>query len=139
MRCCKCIYRCLDRCGGKPRLRKANNSHYWWTADCEYAKQQMRKVERKAARTQSRTQELIEEIKNTRNAYKGAVRFAKRQSFRELVEEINNTHDMSKITKIIRRTKRQEVGLLRRPDGTKCTNTEEVLRLLLTEHRENIT
>ena len=41
---------------------------------------------------------------------------------------------MSKITKIIRRTKRQEVGLLRRPDGTKCTNTEEVLNLLLMEH-----
>ena len=115
-------------------MRKANNSHYWWNADCEYAKQQLKRVEKKAAPIQNRTPEQQEEIRSIRSTYRNAVKYAKRQSFRELVEEINNTHDMSKVTKIICRTKKQEVGLLRRPDGTKFTNTEEVLNLILTEH-----
>ena len=130
----RCLYKCLNRCGGEPRHRKANSSHYWWNAECEEAKRALRKAERKAPPRQSWTPDQHQKIIKIRQSYKKAIWFAKRQSVRDLISEVDSTHDMSKVAKIIRRTKTQEIGLLRKADGNKCKNTEEVLNLLLTEH-----
>ena len=107
--------------------RRIRDSHIWWNEECEHARRKLRNAGRKIPRDR-------EEVHRLRLLYKKEIWAAKRQSWRDFISEVDSTHQMSKVKKIIKRTRTQEVGLLRKPDGTKCQNSEEVISLLLEEH-----
>ena len=62
------------------------------------------------------------------------IRKSKRKSFRSFCEEVDNLPTASKLRKIMSKDHQNDLGTLRRQDGTCTGNEQESLELLLSTH-----
>jgi len=69
--------------------------------------------------------------------YMGAIRRAKRQSWRRFCHEVSTSAETGRMSKILRMGPQTAMGLLERPDGSTTTNASETLSHLLEIHFPN--
>lgn len=132
----KYIYRAMDIVCPL-RNCKSKKEHPWWNEECETKKNALRSVERKLRKMRHSkvlSEEEWESLKLARRQYSGAIHAARRKAWREFTSSIDTISEMAKLNKIITTKPAEEVGLLRKADGTICHNSEETLRVLLDEH-----
>ena len=136
----KCIYKALDIVCPK-RPRRVKQTAIWWNEDCEKAKNTFKTTQRRvhrAIRTRKTpphpTDEEWEEIKNARIAWTNTMSKARRQAWRDFTAQVDSTHDAAKLSKVLTSNPTHDVGLLRKKDGTMCTNSKDTINVLLEEH-----
>ena len=59
---------------------------------------------------------------------------AKRAAWKEFTSSVDSVHDAAKLNKVLTSTTSQDVGLLRRRDGSMCTSSNDTIHVLLEEH-----
>ncbi|XP_017875793.1 uncharacterized protein LOC108622427, partial [Ceratina calcarata] len=62
------------------------------------------------------------------------IRKAKKKSWREFCKGLNKMQDIARINKILERVEQNNLGLLKRENGTLTNNIKETLELLISEH-----
>ena len=130
---CNIIEQALDLSCPK-HLCKKRETILWWNSQCQNAKSRYAAIERKMRRIRCPNDEIRTTARVARKALKRAVRRAKRESFRNLVQETSTVPAMSKLNKILDRKESSVLGLVRKPDGTMSATTVESLEVMLREH-----
>lgn len=117
---------------------KRKDSLIWWNRDCENARNHYiavrRKVRRKFSRNQVITADLGNEVKAAHRSLKYIIRKSKRESFRDMVREVESVSEMSRLDKIIDRKEARSLGFVMKADGTSTSSSEETLLVMLNEH-----
>ena len=134
----KCLYKALDTvCPERPRRLK--HGAIWWNEDCEKAKGAFKSIQRQVFRRCRSTKsnpsdEEWELIKNARREWTNTISRARREAWRDFTSQVDSTHDAAKLNKVLNSNPTHDVGLLRKGDGTMCTNSNETINVLLGEH-----
>ena len=127
-------YRALDIACPERKRRKKKEAE-WWNEDCETAKNAFKSLQRKVFRHKRKpTDEEWQEIKKCRRIWSKTVLKAKKEAWREFTSEINSISDMAKLAAVITKPHAPPIGLLRKPDGSMCSSSEETLGVLMEEH-----
>jgi ribonuclease HI/retron-type reverse transcriptase len=112
----------------RPKRLKFN----WWTPDLDDLKRASRQAHR-AARA-SRLESDWDRYYRLRRKFKYACQKARRVSWQAFTSEAVKMPLAAKLNKIIRQKRHQQVGALKRPDGTFTDSTKESYTLLMEEH-----
>ena len=127
----------LDQACPKVRVRK-KDSIIWWNQECDNARSHYialrSRVRRKVRKNLPLPTLLATELKSAHRKLKYILRKAKRDSFREMVSEVNSVPAMSKLDKILDRKKASCLGLVIKPDGSSTSTTGQTLEVMLNEH-----
>lgn len=111
------------------RTRETKRRVSWWNS-------RLRKLRRK-------TRKLFNEAKKTRQwkeylksltEYNIEIRKAKRASWRKLCEEVKSLPQGARLHKLLSKAKTNQIGLLKKEDGSFTTNEKETLELLAKTH-----
>lgn len=118
---------------------KVKDTGVWWNQDCHDAQQRAKVAERRAHKHRSRrpsnpTGELWENMRSTRREYKAVTANAKKTCWENFVKETDSLPAMAKLFKILQPRGQSQIGLLRKPDGSMCTDRMETLTTLLDSH-----
>ena len=116
----------------KARVKNKDNIE-WWTAQCEDDQAHLRAMEHLVYRDKKSDQ--LPALRDARQKYSKTLRKERQLAYRKLVGETETVHAMAKLSKILNKKNIDErLGLLTKPDGSRCKNSEENLATLLTEH-----
>ena len=113
------------------RVRK-KDSLIWWNQECDNAKGHYLSLAKKVRKNYDPL--LAIELNAARLKYRYIIKKAKRDSFRELVQETNSVPAMSKLNKILDKKEAGKLGFLTRNNGTTTCSTEETLQHMFEEH-----
>ena len=134
----KYINHALDiTCPARPR--KAKLEAKWWNEECEKAKNAFKTLQRSIYRkhrnndTHPSKEEWLE-IKKARKNWTRTLKKARRDAWRDFTAEVDSVSEAAKLYKVITTDRTQEVGLLRKQDGSMCTDSGETVNVLLEEH-----
>lgn len=101
----------------------------WWNGELTKCRRLTRKLENKAKKTGN-----WEEYKRSLSDYNKKLRKSKRETWNSFCENLNNTKDTARIYKVFAKEHMNQVGSLKKPDGTYTQGKEETLELLLSTH-----
>ena len=110
------------------KVKNHKNPSDWWSSELENLKQNHRRCERTHKRR--RRQSSHEKFQNAKKQYKKA----KTQSWIDKCSEIQDIKSLSRLNKGIMSTKNPDLGLLKKKDGSTCSNAEESLKELFDCH-----
>ena len=82
----------------------------------------------------TRSSEKYDDLKKARRTYSKAIRTAKREGWKNFCNEADNPAKVAAINRIIKAKTQQQIGILRREDGTMCQGPEESLKRLTDVH-----
>ena len=127
----------LDQACPKVKVKKKDSIN-WWTQECDNARSHYialrSRVRRKVRGNLPLPTVLATELKSAHRKLKYIIRKTKRDSFREMVREVNSVPDMSKLDKILDRKKASRLGLVLKPDGSPTSSSGQTLEVMLNEH-----
>jgi ribonuclease HI len=112
----------------RPKRLKFN----WWNPDLDDLKKVTRQSHRKARGSRSETD--WDRYYRLRRKFKYACKKARQASWRAFTTEAETMPLAAKLNKIIRQKKHQQVGALKKPDGTFTDSSKESYVLLMSEH-----
>ena len=107
----------------------------WWTHDLTISQREVRRLRRRVDRL--RTDERFEEFRQARNEHNQAVRKTKGKSWEKMCNEVEKLDPVSRIQRVFKIGKKQEIGSMRMDDGGYTTNPEDTLKVLLDRHFPN--
>ena len=81
-----------------------------------------------------RTAEAFDSLKAARRAFSKALRRARRKSWQEFCEGIDDFKKASLLNKVVQAKGRQSLGILKKEDGVSCDSPQETLDLLVKTH-----
>lgn len=107
----------------------SNRKTPWWSNNLERLRTETRKLFNRAKEPAGwiRYQKALTE-------YNREIRKAKRASWRLFCEEVNNTPQGARLHKMLAKAPTNQIGLLKKPDGTYTNSEEESLQLLSKIH-----
>ena len=107
----------------------------WWNNELEKMKKEVRKcVKRHKHRKNAENKELMNDAKFR---YRKAQDRAREEGWKKLTSEMNSLTATAKMNKIMKMGKKQEIGTIKREDGTFTSTPRETLDLLLRTHFPN--
>jgi hypothetical protein len=89
----------------------------------------LRKLENKARKSGH-----LEQFKKCLTEYNKEIRKSKRNSWKNFCEDVADTPTISKVRKFLCKDHCNEIGTLKRSDGSLTRNVEETLELLMQSH-----
>ena len=107
----------------------------WWTHELTTSQREVRKLRRRVDRL--RTDERFEEFRKARNEHNQAVRKTKGKSWTKMCNEVEKLDTVSRVQRVAKIGKKQEIGSMRKNDGGYTTNPEDTLKVLLDKHFPN--
>ena len=114
-------------------LRKAKTfKDAWWSVELEREKNQVKKLFH--LRMRFPTADNIDRYKSAKKTFNKNIRKAKRSTWIEFCDSINSPKTMSKLDKIIRNSKSQNIGLIQKADGTYARSVSETIEVLMSTH-----
>jgi hypothetical protein len=112
-----------------PKVKTTKRRVPWWNSRLKKLRDKTRKLFNRAKITSE-----WETYRRALNEYSKQIRKAKRASWRKFCEEVNNTPQGARLHRLLSKAKPNQIGLLRRNDGTFTTSESETLELLATTH-----
>ncbi|XP_017875794.1 uncharacterized protein LOC108628216 [Ceratina calcarata] len=118
-----------------PLTRKLKGYHSklpWWNLNLQQLNEKSKRLRKKARRTKrmsDKRKARTADLKLDRE-----IRKAKKKSWREFCKGLNKMQDIARINKILERVEQNNLGLLKRENGTLTNNIKETLELLISEH-----
>lgn len=116
-----------DNC--PPKVKTTKRLVPWWNSKLKRLRDKTRKLFNRAKRTDE-----WEIYRKALNEYSKQIRKAKRASWRKFCEEVNSTPQGARLHRLLSKAKPNQIGLLRRQDGSFTANEEETLKLLANTH-----
>ena len=95
----------------------------FWSNDLHKQRMEVIKLERISKI--KKTAEAFEAYKAAKNAYTKAIRKSKRRSWQSFCNEINDSKNFANLNRIIQRSKREKIGLMKKPDNTYTCDINE--------------
>ncbi|XP_059050174.1 uncharacterized protein LOC131845154 [Achroia grisella] len=102
----------------------------WWNKSLEKLRKKTRKLSNRAKKGPFEWAQYSK----AQTEYYCEIRKAKRASWRAFCEEITQTPQGSRLHKMLAKAPNNQIGLMKRPNGTYTTSEEETLQLLSTTH-----
>lgn len=112
-----------------PRQIKTRTNASWWNRELEAMRVKVRKLYNASKRSGSREAYLRE-----LTLYTSKIKQAKRNSWREFCEGVNETPDCAKLQRVLAKNPIGTVGSITKEDGSYTTSPEETLQVLLSTH-----
>ena len=104
----------------------------WWTPELKASKREVCKLERRLKRFWS--EDRLADFRKAKKDHNHLVRDVKGKGWQKLCTEIEKLDAVSRIQRIFKIGKKQEIGTVRKEDGEYTTNTEDTLKVLLDKH-----
>ena len=104
----------------------------WWNLELEKEKSQVQKLFH--LRMRYPTADNIDKYKSAKKSFNRNIRRAKRSSWVQFCDSIKSPKQISKLDKIIRNGKPQNIGLLEKPDGGFARSVKETIDILMNTH-----
>jgi ribonuclease HI len=104
----------------------------WWTYELTISQRKVRKLKRRIDRL--RTEERFEEFRQARNEHNQAVRTTKGKKWERMCSEVEKLDTVSRVQRVFKMGKKQEIGSMRKEDGEYTSNPEDTLKVLLDRH-----
>ena len=104
----------------------------WWNGELQNLRRQVNKAFHYAYKT--RRIEDWEDYKKVRRVFKRVLRRSKRESWQSFCTRLEQTHESSRIHKILGKTQEDKLGMLQLPDGSWTKDETEVYQHLLETH-----
>ena len=116
------------------RLSRVGNGKKppWWTHDLTNLKKEVNKARRKMKRNP--TPDRVETYTKTRRTYKNEVKWAKSKGWRDFCTDLKDMTTTARLQRILKLGKRQEIGNLKKSDGTYTETPSETVNLLMDIH-----
>ena len=107
----------------------------WWTAKLTELKREVFKCKRRADRTG--LEATVECYRQAKREYKLEIKIAKGKGWQKFCSDMENLNSSARIQKVMKTGKKEELGSMKRNDGTFTTTPEETLNVLLDTHFPN--
>ena len=104
----------------------------WWTKELTTLQKLVKKRRQRARRVRSEIN--INEYKESRRKYNYTIRDAKSKGWEKLCTEMESLTTTARIQKILKMGRKQEIGTVKKPDGSFTDTPEETLQVLLDTH-----
>ena len=104
----------------------------WWSDELHKEKHKVKTLFH--IRMRNPSADNIEKYVSARKAFSRNIRRAKKSSWMQFCESIDSPKNMSKLDKIIRNSRRQNIGLLEISDGVYARSVKETIEQLMTTH-----
>ena len=104
----------------------------WWTPELKASKREVCRLERRLKRFWS--EERLADFRKAKKDHNHLVRDVKGKGWQKLCTEIEKLDAVSRIQRVFKIGKKQEIGTVRKDDGEYTTNTEDTLKVLLDKH-----
>ena len=111
---------------------KKFNKPPWWTAELTTSKKKVIRLKRRLDRLT--TEERIADFRKARNDHSKLAKKEKGKSWEKLCNEVEKLDTVSRIQRIFKIGKKQEIGSVRKENGEYTVNTEDTLKVLLDKH-----
>ena len=111
------------------KTRTSNSKIPWWNPKLSKLRQTTRKLFNKAKRTLQ-----WEDYKTALTEYNKEIRKAKRTSWKSFCQEIDNTTQGARVHKILAKAKPNEIGQLKKPNGSYTESEKETMEVLISTH-----
>jgi len=115
------------------KIRANGRTVPWWTSELSRLREEARKAYRYTTTVHTPSPSW-EEYREKRNRFKTELRKAKRASWREYCESIEELPEASRLYKVLKDDSTLTLGPLERSDGSYTTGIGESLELLLEKH-----
>ncbi|XP_037931194.1 uncharacterized protein LOC119666005 [Teleopsis dalmanni] len=116
-----------DACKVEPRTSRRDVP--WWNSRLEEMRREVRKLFNSAKRSG-----VWVDYKTSLTAYNNEIRKSKRKSWKTFCDSVDNTPQMARLHKVLRKSHSNDIGLLKKSDGLYTTNGREILQHLLHVH-----
>ena len=104
----------------------------WWSDELHKEKHKVKTLFH--IRMRNPSADNIEKYVSARKSFSRNIRRAKKSSWIQFCESIDSPKNMSKLDKIIRNSRRQNIGLLEISDGVYARSVKETIEQLMTTH-----
>ena len=104
----------------------------WWSSELTEKRKLIRKEHKKAKKSGN-----LETYRRLRNEYKRLIKKEKEKAWKAFCEEASTIKDVSKIIKILRNGKREQIGLIRNENNEFTMTPEETMDILMKTHFPN--
>ena len=104
----------------------------WWTYTLTKLKKEVNKLKRRMERQDS--PEATELFREKRNEYKREVKSAKKTGWFNLCTEMKNLTSVARLQKALKMGKKEDIGNIKKPDGSYTETPHETLKVLLDAH-----
>lgn len=122
-------FACPEKCSSS---KNANTP--WWNRKLEKIKNECSDAFKKAKKHKRDRPELWADYKEINKKYKMELREAKQSDWENFCTRLENIQEGARIHKILSKEHKNEIGSLRKEDGTHTKNEKETLRLLTSTH-----
>ena len=111
--------------------KKAQSAKFW-DKELELQKMKVRKLF--SIWKNNKNAENRENFVSAQHAFRKEVRKKRRVSWKNFVGSIQSPKNMASLTKILKGRAHENIGLLKKPDGSFCQNSRDTLELLMSTH-----
>ena len=114
------------------KRRREGKKVPWWSADLHQRRKQVRALQRRALATDEEEDWAV--FTAARNEYKGLIRSAKREAWREFCSGVEKTPEAARLQRVLSRESTCQVGLIQMANGEFASSEAEALSQLLGVH-----
>ena len=104
----------------------------WWTKDLTQSQKKVKKLRQKAIRFRSEENSIA--YRDARRDHNYAIRNARSLGWSKLCSEMESLSTTARIQKVLKMGRKQDIGTIRKPDGSYTDSPEETLKVLLDIH-----
>ncbi len=125
-------------CSCPKRLSRSKKQPPWWfynPTELSFLRTETRIAFKKAIATKAELD--WNSYRTARQEYKSAIQVAKRSTWRNFCQEVEQAPDMAKLSKILKGRTCSELGMIKLPDGSFTANYGQVLEHMLQVHFPN--
>ena len=109
-----------------------NKNPTWWTKELTALQKSVKKLRQKSRRTNTEENKVM--YRDARQKYNYSLREAKFLGWKKFCSEMENLTTAARIQKVLKMGKKQDIGTIKKPDGSFTETPEETLQVLLATH-----
>lgn len=120
-----------DSCPAR-KLEDSGNATAWWCGELDHLRRAARKSFNKAKNSKLQSDWMV--YKNIQHDYKKLIRQRQRTAWRSFCEEVETTSAAARLKKILSKDPSQQIGCLKREDGSYTAKLSEATEILINTH-----